>query len=351
MEVGRELDNSLGKFIESDRRTRNSDQAKFIRIRVDLQLDKPLRWRGRVASDDGEKFWVNFKYESLPTFCYLCGCLGHDDKHCWESSEHQNTSRQYGDWLRAYGNTRAVGDRSKSTSSDDGGDSEYVERREAYTHIVEINFTASVMDDGCGNTDGPRKNEEKNKSVSRKTNAAGSENKPSKKPLKGSDYPTCASQHVANISVARAETSAPPTVLPCDSGSNKQAKDALSLVGQKAQDEKELLDVSSPLKPTPLLINTGREEPEVRIASTSPLPRKKPKAKVQIKKMAREKGKVNGPASETQSPSVGSKRVGKLIFEDEEEDYRTKKRCTKSGISQPILDEISAVAAVQHRRE
>jgi len=67
--------------------------------------------------------------------------------------------------------------------------------------------------------------------------------------------------------------------------------------------------------------------------------------------MAREKGKAKGPAAEALSPLVGSKRVGKLIFEDEEEDYRTKKRCTQSGISQPILDEISAVAAVQHRRE
>ena len=58
IEVGRELGNSLGKFIESDRRTGNSDQAKFMRIRVDLQLDKPLRWRGKVTSVDGEKFWV-----------------------------------------------------------------------------------------------------------------------------------------------------------------------------------------------------------------------------------------------------------------------------------------------------
>ena len=82
MEVGRELDNSLGKFIESDRKTGHSDQAKFMRIRVDLQLDKPLRRRGKVASVDGEKFWVSFKYERLPTFCYLCGRSGHDNKHC-----------------------------------------------------------------------------------------------------------------------------------------------------------------------------------------------------------------------------------------------------------------------------
>ena len=161
-----------------------------MRIKVDLQLDKPLRRRGRVASDDGEKFWVNFKYERLPTFCYLCGRLGHDDKHCRENFEHQNTSRQYGDWLRAYGNTRAVGDRSKSTSSDDCRNGEYVERREAYTHTAERNFTASVMEDGCSNTDGPRKNEEKNRSVSGKTSSAGSEKKTSEKTLKGSDYPT-----------------------------------------------------------------------------------------------------------------------------------------------------------------
>ena len=42
-EVGRELGNSLGKFIELDRGARQTDQAKFMRIRVDLQLDKPLR--------------------------------------------------------------------------------------------------------------------------------------------------------------------------------------------------------------------------------------------------------------------------------------------------------------------
>ena len=90
MEVGRELGNSLGKFIESDRRTGHLDQAKFMRIRVDLQLDKPLRRRGKVANVDGEKFWVSFKYERLPTFCYLCGRLGHDDKHCLECTDHQN---------------------------------------------------------------------------------------------------------------------------------------------------------------------------------------------------------------------------------------------------------------------
>ena len=84
--------------------------------------------------------------------------------------------------------------------------------------------------------------------------------------------------------MARAETNTPPTVLPRDFGSIKQANDVVSLMGLKAQDEKELMDVSSPL---PLPTNASREELEIKIASTGLLLGKKPKAKVQIKKMAR----------------------------------------------------------------
>ena len=51
-------------------------------IRMDLPIEKPLRRGGHVVSKDGEKYCVQFRYKRLPTFCYLCGKLGHDDKHC-----------------------------------------------------------------------------------------------------------------------------------------------------------------------------------------------------------------------------------------------------------------------------
>ena len=70
-EVGRELGNNIGRFIEVDRRARHSNQVKSMKIRVDLQLDKPLRRGGKIASVEGEKFWVNFKYERLPNFFFL----------------------------------------------------------------------------------------------------------------------------------------------------------------------------------------------------------------------------------------------------------------------------------------
>ena len=81
-EVGQDIGRSLGRLIEVDKRACQLDQAKFMHIKVDLPIDKPLRRGGHVVSKDGEKFWIHFRYERLPTFCFLYGMLGHDDKHC-----------------------------------------------------------------------------------------------------------------------------------------------------------------------------------------------------------------------------------------------------------------------------
>ena len=77
-----------------------------------------------MASVEGEKCWVSFRYERLPTFCFQCGMLGHDEKHCLVPPDQQNP-RQYGDWLRAQGNSKLGLERSKSTSNGEcGGGSE-----------------------------------------------------------------------------------------------------------------------------------------------------------------------------------------------------------------------------------
>ena len=81
-EVGQDIGRSLGRLIEVDKWACQLDPAKFMRIRVDLPIDKPLRRGGHVVSKDGEKFWIHFRFQRLPTFCFLCGMLGHNDKHC-----------------------------------------------------------------------------------------------------------------------------------------------------------------------------------------------------------------------------------------------------------------------------
>lgn len=81
-EAGKDIGNRIGKFIEVDKRSWQSDQAKFMRVRVDLEIDKPLRRGGYIISTDGERLWLSFKYERLPTICFICGKLGHVNKHC-----------------------------------------------------------------------------------------------------------------------------------------------------------------------------------------------------------------------------------------------------------------------------
>ena len=135
------------------------------------------------------------------------------------------------------------------------------------------------------------------------------------KTLMGCDNPTRTSKHAANTTTACAETSVPSIVLPHDSGLMKQAYDALLMVGLTTHDEKEYMEASSPFKPISLSTNTDKEKPETKEANTSPVRGKKLKAKVQIKKLAKEKGKGKGPDSKAQFPLVGTKRDGKLIFE------------------------------------
>ncbi|XP_042969051.1 uncharacterized protein LOC122301731 [Carya illinoinensis] len=50
---------------------------KFIRIKVEIDISKPLKqglWEPRDYHPDT---WVSFKYERLSDFCYACGRIGH----------------------------------------------------------------------------------------------------------------------------------------------------------------------------------------------------------------------------------------------------------------------------------
>ena len=77
----------------------------FLRVRVTMDISQPL-CRGRVISlDSGKDLWVPFKYERLPSLCFWCGCLTHNDRDCevWVESEGclSPESQQFGPWLKA----------------------------------------------------------------------------------------------------------------------------------------------------------------------------------------------------------------------------------------------------------
>ncbi|CAH9091608.1 unnamed protein product [Cuscuta epithymum] len=53
----------------------------------------------------GEGHWVGFKYEKLPSFCFVCGIIGHADRYCPLAYENTNLKvpKKYGASLRAGG--------------------------------------------------------------------------------------------------------------------------------------------------------------------------------------------------------------------------------------------------------
>ncbi|CAN1842822.1 hypothetical protein LINPERHAP1_LOCUS36953 [Linum perenne] len=53
-----------------------------MRVRIRLDVTQPLRIDKKVRRPGGDWLEGKFRYERLPTFCYVCGRLGHVERHC-----------------------------------------------------------------------------------------------------------------------------------------------------------------------------------------------------------------------------------------------------------------------------
>ncbi|KAL0001579.1 hypothetical protein SO802_015360 [Lithocarpus litseifolius] len=106
-QVATEVGKRLGVVEEVERRKVRDIQNFFMRVRVALPISKPLRRGSYIADSSGERTWVNFKYKRLPIFCFFCGLLGHDVRHCAKHFAVEKNGGeadfQYGEWLKAFG--------------------------------------------------------------------------------------------------------------------------------------------------------------------------------------------------------------------------------------------------------
>ncbi|WOG91293.1 hypothetical protein DCAR_0310541 [Daucus carota subsp. sativus] len=80
--IFKSIGNYVGKFLSSDPKNLNGIWRNYQRIKVAIDVNKPLKSKMRIKRAGGDWLWINFKYERLPSFCFFCGVIGHSEKFC-----------------------------------------------------------------------------------------------------------------------------------------------------------------------------------------------------------------------------------------------------------------------------
>lgn len=101
--VVKDIGDYVGTFIESDANNFVGVWREYLRIRVTISLEGPLKRRMKLRKNAANWCWVNFKYEGIPTFCFICGMVGHGEKFCARifNTPIDKIEKPYGAWMRA----------------------------------------------------------------------------------------------------------------------------------------------------------------------------------------------------------------------------------------------------------
>ncbi|XVF77314.1 hypothetical protein PTKIN_Ptkin14bG0033000 [Pterospermum kingtungense] len=95
--VGIVLDESIGEVEEVD-------IGKYLRVRVLMNITKPLVHGKMMNMGNVGRRLAKFKYERMLDFCYFCGCLDHQKNDCDSVistvKDSVKMERLYGTWLR-----------------------------------------------------------------------------------------------------------------------------------------------------------------------------------------------------------------------------------------------------------
>ncbi|KAL5753227.1 hypothetical protein ACOSQ2_023734 [Xanthoceras sorbifolium] len=104
--IGLMLGERIGKVKDIDVGASGDCFGKFLRVKVSIDVTKPLKRVLRVKLDGSkaEKMLL-LKYERMPEYCFCCGLIGHPFRECpGESEDHEpvcNKDFAFGTWMRA----------------------------------------------------------------------------------------------------------------------------------------------------------------------------------------------------------------------------------------------------------
>ena len=102
--IGIVLGESIGDVKEIDIEGEQMAWGRYLRVRVVKDITKPLKRGSKLAVVGQGSVIAVFKYERLPDFCYICGCLDHQELDCDDAVRMTiadgKVKREYGLWLR-----------------------------------------------------------------------------------------------------------------------------------------------------------------------------------------------------------------------------------------------------------
>lgn len=75
-------------ILEVDQTISDDCIGRFLRVRIRFDVGQPLM-RGTFVVFPGEgSCWIDFKYEFLLEYCFVCGCVGHPS-HLYLEQRHE----------------------------------------------------------------------------------------------------------------------------------------------------------------------------------------------------------------------------------------------------------------------
>lgn len=81
-EVGKQLENFFGEFIMCDVKNYTSIWRESMRLKMKIDVRKPLKRKKKITRINGTEFVVTCKYECLGEFCFSCGLVSHTERFC-----------------------------------------------------------------------------------------------------------------------------------------------------------------------------------------------------------------------------------------------------------------------------
>lgn len=118
-EMGTAIGEQIGEVIDSAV-YEMPDKANFVKIKVQFNINNPIRAGLYIGNKVDGINWVDFRYENLPMFCFYCGLVGHTEEICSQKREENPDNEKEGTnprgaWLRSNNYGRRLVERKEKT--------------------------------------------------------------------------------------------------------------------------------------------------------------------------------------------------------------------------------------------